>query len=203
MPVQIAVIDYEAGNLKSVANALVAVGAKPIVTRNPKEILQADKVLLPGVGAFAHCMDNLTKFGLVDCVKQCLEQKIFLGICVGMQILLESSQEFGPTQGLGFFKGEVSLFKSNDLKIPHMGWNQVCFQQKENPLFKGIEDASDFYFVHSYYVPLNTSAKIIATCDYACSFAAAIHKKNVFATQFHPEKSQAKGLRVLENFSKL
>lgn len=208
----IAIIDYDMGNLKSVSKAFEAVGADVCITRDPKIIANADKVVLPGVGAFSHCMDNLKNYGLIDPIKQSIKSgKWFLGICLGLQLLFEESEEFGPVKGLGILKGSVARFNAsrftNDerrttLKIPHMGWNQII-KQGDPILFKDIPDETSVYFVHSYYVK-PTDTKIIATItNYGIDFCSSIQKDNIVATQFHPEKSQKWGLKILENFVKL
>jgi len=200
----IAVVDYGMGNLRSVQKGLEKVGAVARVSRDPDEILGADGVVLPGVGAFGACMANLHEYGLVDCVRAAIAQdKPFLGICVGMQLLFEESEEFGPVPGLGILPGRVVRFAARpELKVPHMGWNQL---RKCNPAphLDGIEDGSFVYFVHSFYVAASDPTVVAATTEYDVEFAAAVHRGNLFATQFHPEKSQAVGLRILENFSRL
>lgn len=200
MSAKIAIIDYDMGNLKSVAKAFQNVGADVIVTRDPQTIASASKVVLPGVGAFTECMSNLKNYELIEPLHNAIRSgKPFLGICLGLQLLFEESEEFGPTPGLGFLKGSVKKFTATDLKIPHMGWNQIQ-KQGDPKLFRDIADGSDFYFVHSYYA-VPSDAKVIATTtDYGFPFCSSIEKDNVFACQFHPEKSQTKGLAVLKNF---
>lgn len=214
----ITIIDYDMGNLKSVSKALEAVGAEVCITRNPHKIKKADKVVLPGVGAFGKCMENLKNYGLIEVINESITSgKWFLGICLGLQLLFEESEEFGPVKGLGILKGKVKKFNfsvtppspplklrggGGELKIPHMGWNQV----KKNGIpmiMQSIPDNASFYFVHSYYVePIDK--KIIATeTDYAGFFCSSIQKENILATQFHPEKSQKAGLKMLENFVNL
>lgn len=203
----VVIVDYDVGNLHSVAKGFQKVGAKTVVSCDRETIKNADALVLPGVGAFGACMDNLKSFGLVPVVKEFLASgRPFLGICVGYQLLFELSEEFGPIDGLGALKGKCVRFSfeaGEGLKVPHMGWNQVKFN-KPSKLFDGIDDGSDFYFVHSYY-PVPTDSKIVAaTCEYGSkTFAAAIESGKIFATQFHPEKSQRVGLKLLENFSKL
>lgn len=203
----IAIIDYDMGNLKSVSKALECVGANVCVTRDPKKIQNADKLVLPGVGAFGECMKNLENYGLVNVIKnEITKGKWFLGICLGLQLLFEESEEFGPVKGLGILKGKVMKFNHSPstiyhppLKIPHIGWNQV--QKKKTPtLLKGIEDNSSFYFVHSYYVVPREKSVISTTTEYGVNFCSSIQKGNIFAMQFHPEKSQKLGLEVLKNF---
>jgi imidazole glycerol-phosphate synthase subunit HisH len=204
----IAVIDYGMGNLRSVQKAFETVGAQVVVTRDPKTILGASSAVLPGVGAFKDCMDNLREYGLLEVVHQFIKTgKPFLGICLGLQVLFSESEEFGNVPGLGVIPGKTLRFNFSDhagekLKIPHMGWNSVHLKN-ESPLFKGIPDASWFYFVHSYYVAPEDSLSVCATADYGSEFVCGIHHDNVHAFQFHPEKSQALGLKLLKNFSLL
>lgn len=207
----IAVIDYGMGNLRSVQKALEIVGARAVVTRNPADILSASAVVLPGVGAFKDCMANLHQFGLVDVVHKSIQSgKPFLGICLGLQLLFHQSQEFGQVPGLEILPGDVVGFadkmsnkaSGSALKIPHMGWNTVQVQ-KSNPLFKSIPDNSYFYFVHSYFVVPERSEDIATTTDYGIEFVSSVHHENIYAFQFHPEKSQKLGLTLLKNFSEL
>lgn len=203
----IAVIDYGMGNLRSVQKALEAVGAKAVVTRKPAEILSASSVVLPGVGAFKDCMTHLDEFGLVDVVHKSIQSgKPFLGICLGLQLLFHQSEEFGQVSGLEILPGDVVGFAGkiadSSLKIPHMGWNTVQVQ-KSNPLFKSIPDKSYFYFVHSYYVVPKRLDDIATTTQYGIEFVSSIHHENIYAFQFHPEKSQKLGLTLLKNFSEL
>jgi len=196
------VIDYERGNLRSVQKALEKVGAKVTVTRDPELIAKAEKIVLPGVGAFADCMENLKRFSLIDAVKEAiLSGRPFLGICLGLQLLFTESEEFGITKGLDFVPGRVVRFPEK-AKVPHIGWNKVKLW-RECPLFEGLDDEEYFYFVHSYYVVPYDLSVIATTTVYEVEFTSAIYKENVFATQFHPEKSQKVGLKVLENFVKL
>lgn len=199
----IAVIDYGMGNLKSVSNALITLGQKVVVTRNPQEINDATKVILPGVGAFPECMKNLEKYGLVDVVKTQIQKgKWFLGICLGLQLLFDESEEMGGAKGLGILAGKIKKFEARNLKVPHMGWNEV--EQKENPLlFKNIPDKTFFYFVHSYYLPVSSEFKTGTVTEYGIPFVSSIEHKNILACQFHPEKSQKWGLEVLKNFCEL
>ena len=198
----IALIDYDAGNLKSVEKALHLLGQEVCVTRNPEEILSADKVILPGVGCFKDAMDNLHRFGLVSVIKQVVERKIpLLGICLGLQLLFEKSEESKGVEGLGILKGEVLRIPSAPgLKIPHMGWNNLSFPNKGR-LFEGIEDNSYVYFVHSYYLKAEDEAIVTATTEYGVSIHASVEKDNIFACQFHPEKSSHVGLQILKNFA--
>ncbi len=200
----IAIIDYDMGNLRSVSKAVEHVGGKGLITRDPKLLAKADKVILPGVGAFRDCIGNLKEYGLVEPVKEFIASgRPFLGICVGMQLLADESEEGGRYEGLGIIPGKVRRFPAESgLKIPHMGWNQLKLQG--NPtLLKGL-DEEFVYFVHSYYLePAKPKSVVAATCDYGPTFAAALEKDNIFATQFHPEKSQSVGLKILERFVKL
>jgi glutamine amidotransferase len=207
----IAVIDYGMGNLRSVQKALEIVGARAVVTRNPKDILSAKSVVLPGVGAFKDCMTHLREFNLVDVVHKSIQSgKPFLGICLGLQLLFHQSQEFGQVPGLEILPGDVVGFaekmperaKGSALKIPHMGWNTVQVK-KSNPLFKSIPDNSYFYFVHSYFVVPKRSDDIATTTEYGIEFVSSVHHENIYAFQFHPEKSQKLGLTLLKNFSEL
>ena len=204
----IAIIDYGMGNLRSVQKGFEAVGAEAIVTRDSKKILSAKSVVLPGVGAFKACMDNLEKFDLIDTVKQSVQSgKPFLGICLGLQLLFSQAEEFGSVAGLGILKGKVVGFKnapasSEPLKIPHMGWNNVEVKPS-HPLFESVPNRSYFYFVHSYYVIPEDEATVATTTNYGIDFVSGIHHENIHAFQFHPEKSQQIGLTVLKNFSRL
>jgi len=251
----IAIIDYGMGNLGSVAKAFKAIGADVKVTTSPKDLEKASKIVLPGVGAFRYAMRCLTKLRIITVLKREIEKgKPYLGLCLGMQLLFDESQEDGRSKGLGIFKGQVERFKftsgkrkslehsyssrSRDqiffenLKVPHMGWNQIIKRPatpptprlrragsdpayakasagrqrpaaKECPLLKNIPDGAWMYFVHSYYVAPKDKSIIAATTDYGIDFASMIWKDNIFATQFHPEKSQAVGLKMMENFVKL
>ena len=206
---KIVVLDYGSSNLRSVAKALETVAAKNqdiAITDNPKTVLNADKVVFPGQGAIGHCMKNLQEKKLEDVIKQCIKNKPFLGICLGLQSLMEHSDEDGGTKGLGVMSGNVIRFpnnakdeKNNVYKIPAMGWNQV-YQTKKHPLWNGIDEGSRFYFVHSYYVKMNDDSDIAGSTDYICRYTSAASRNNVFATQFHPEKSQQAGLTLLKNF---
>ncbi len=206
----VAIIDYGMSNLRSVSRALEHVAGKDwqvVVSRQAESIYAADKVVFPGQGAIGNCMQLLHDTGLHDIILHCLEKKPFLGICLGLQTLLESSEESGGTQGFGTVPGHVQHFAEQQrdpntqayLKIPHMGWNQVQ-QQQAHPLWEGIENNSRFYFVHSYYAAPDNPAHIAATTPYPDPFTSAVAYDNVFAVQFHPEKSQHAGLALLENF---
>ncbi len=196
------------GNLRSVQKGFEAVGAEAIVTSDSQKILSAKSVVLPGVGAFKACMDNLEKFDLIDTVKQSVQSgKPFLGICLGLQLLFSQAEEFGSVSGLDILKGKVVGFKDapksgEPLKIPHMGWNNVDVKPS-HPLFDSVPNQSYFYFVHSYYVVPEDKATVATTTNYGIDFVSGIHHENIHAFQFHPEKSQQLGLAVLKNFSKL
>ncbi|MBI5236235.1 MAG: imidazole glycerol phosphate synthase subunit HisH [Deltaproteobacteria bacterium] len=200
----IAIIDYDMGNLRSVAKAFERVGAKVVVTRSAKEIMAASRVVLPGVGAFRDCMANLIEYGLVEPILKTIEAgKPFLGICLGLQLLFDESEEFGRHKGLGVIRGKVVRFEpAVRLKVPHIGWNSAK-QAKASPLLNGINDNEFFYFVHSYYAMPEDKSVILTSTDYGGEFTSAISNNNVFACQFHPEKSQNVGLRLLENFSRI
>ncbi len=200
----IVIIDYGMGNLRSVQKGFERVGAKALVSRNVDDITLADKLVLPGVGAFPECMKNLTKFGLVEAVLDFLKSgKPFLGICLGLQLLFDESEEFGLNPGLKVIHGKVKAFDRNmGLKIPHMGWNQIIFE-REIPIFRGIDSGSFFYFVHSFYVDPDNLSDVASLTEYGVTFASAIARENIFAVQFHPEKSQKNGLKILENFSRI
>jgi imidazole glycerol-phosphate synthase subunit HisH len=205
----IAVIDYGASNLRSVSKALSYVADKKtriMVSDKADEILVADKIVFPGQGAMGQCMNNLTAKGLDDVLKECVRSKPFLGICLGLQSLLEESEEDKGTLGLGIISGKVKKFatdarddEGNVFKIPHMGWNSVV-QEKSHALWRGIDSGERFYFVHSYFVEPAEKQDIAATCSYVVDFTAAVACDNLFATQFHPEKSQQAGLDLLSNF---
>ena len=205
----VAVLDYGTSNLRSVAKALEFVANNQhviLVTDQRQEILSADRVVFPGQGAVGQCMKSLKDSGLDDVVKECINTKPFLGICLGLQSLMQTSDEDGGVEGLGIIPGKVVRFPDNvkdehgDIcKIPHMGWNRVT-QQAPHPLWKDIEDGARFYFVHSYYVQAENDEDIAAKTNYATEFTSAVARENVFATQFHPEKSQHAGLTLLRNF---
>lgn len=206
---RIAVIDYGMGNLHSVAKALelVAPGAEVVLTADPQVVRSADRVLLPGVGAIRDCMAEMRRLGVDAEVHEAIQSgKPFLGICVGYQALTEFSEENGGVECLSEFSGRVNFFgrelkdaSGEKLKVPHMGWNQV-HQTIDHPLWRSIEQDTRFYFVHSYYVRLSNSDQVAGTCDYGVPFDVALAKDNVFAVQFHPEKSSKAGLQLLENF---
>lgn len=202
-----ALIDYDAGNLRSVEKALRALGDDPEVTRDPETILRADRVILPGVGAFRDCMENLKKYGLVPVIREVTGQnKPFLGICVGMQLFFDSSDEGmeeqggKPVQGLGLLPGRVVRIPAREgLKIPHMGWNSLSIRSGAR-LFEGIPDGSFVYFVHSYAREADGLPETAAVTEYGMKILASVEKGNLFGTQFHPEKSSGVGLHILKNF---
>ena len=199
----IAIIDYGMGNLRSVQKGLEKVGRDAFITKDPEQVAQAKGVVLPGVGAFADAMTNLKASGLDQAVlKAVADGKPFLGICLGQQLLFEASEEWGVTEGLGIFPGRVRRFPEGDLKVPHMGWNQVEIQ-KDNPLLDGIPDKSAFYFVHSYYVDPVDPEVIVGVTDYGVRFSSFVGRDKIFGIQFHPEKSSALGLKILDNFGRL
>jgi len=200
----IAIIDYDAGNIKSVEKALHKLGQETVITRDAVTILNADKVILPGVGAFGDAMENLKKYHLDKVIYQVVERGIpFLGICLGLQLLFEKSDESKGVKGLGRVEGEVcKIPECEGLKIPHMGWNSLHLQN-EGRLFKGLEDNSYVYFVHSYYLKAKDENIVKATTEYSTHIHASVEKGNVFACQFHPEKSSDVGLTILKNFVEL
>ena len=202
----IAIIDYGMGNLRSVQKGFERMGREAVVTRDPKTILDAGKVVLPGVGAFPDCMRNLEEYGLIDAVQKSIAAgKPFLGICLGLQLLFTESEEFGISKGLDIIKGRVIRFKGPefaDLKIPHMGWNSLSIKRKA-PVLQDVPDGSHVYFVHSFHVVPEDKGVIASTTGYGIDFVSSIWKDNVFACQFHPEKSQALGLSILKRFGEM
>ena len=200
----IAIIDYDAGNIKSVEKALVSLGQDVCVTRDAQEILSADKVILPGVGHFGDAMEKLHRYGLVDVIHQVVQQKKpFLGICLGLQLLFERSDEAPGVEGLGVLKGEILRIPDQEgLKIPHMGWNSLHLQN-DGRLFQSIPEDTYVYFVHSYYLKAADEQIVKATTQYSTFIHASVEQDNVFACQFHPEKSSTWGLKMLENFANL
>lgn len=200
----IAIIDYDAGNLKSVEKALLSLGEETVITRDPSVIRSADKAILPGVGAFGDAMKNLNNFGLVDVVKEfAASQKPFLGICLGLQLLFEHSEESPGVEGLGILKGDIlRIPPCEGLKIPHMGWNSLKIR-KDARLFQGIPQDTYVYFVHSYYLKAADEDVVAATTEYSTLIHASVENGNVFACQFHPEKSSTAGLQILKNFAAL
>ena len=197
----IAIIDYGAGNLRSVEKALTAIGEESIVTRDRHEILNADKVILPGVGAFGDAMNSLKKYELDKVIHQVTaENKPFLGICLGLQLLFAGSEECQGAAGLGILPGKILKIPEHPgLKIPHMGWNSLKIRP-EAKLFRGIEDGSYVYFVHSYYLKAEDESIVAASTEYSTVIHASVERENVFACQFHPEKSGEVGLAILKNF---
>ena len=200
----IAMIDYDAGNIKSVEKALQKLGADVVITKDPQAILSADKVILPGVGAFGDAMNNLKKYGLDQVIHQVVEKGTpFLGICLGLQLLFERSDESPEAVGLGILKGEVlRIPDAEGLKIPHMGWNSLHLQN-DGRLFKGLKENDYVYFVHSYYLKAEEEEIVKATTNYSVNIHASVEKDNVFACQFHPEKSSDVGRKILKNFVEL
>lgn len=199
----VAIIDYGMGNVRSVAKAFEMLGAEVLITDKKNDLQKADLLVLPGVGAFGEGMANLKKRGLIEILNQEVlkKEKPILGICLGMQLLAKSSEEFGKHRGLGWLDAEVKKFdaKKIKMKIPHVGWNDVRMET-DCPLFKGVRQDAAFYFVHSYYMVCKTKDCVAAVCNYGMNFTAAVWKENIFATQFHPEKSQNFGLKILKNF---
>jgi imidazole glycerol-phosphate synthase subunit HisH len=203
----IAIIDYGMGNLRSVQKGFEKIGADAVITADPRVVLEADKIVLPGVGAFRDCMCNLEQAGFVEPIlKVVSDGRPFLGICVGMQLLFSDSVEFGLYRGLDLIPGHVLRFpegmreNDEDLKVPHMGWNQLNFKRKPT-VFEDIDEGTNVYFVHSYYAKPDDDAVIATTTSYGIEFCSAIWKDNIVATQFHPEKSQHAGLQILKNFA--
>ena len=203
----IAIIDYGMGNLRSVQKGFEKIGFDAVVTSDPKALQDAERVVLPGVGAFRDCMRNLEEAGFVEPILKVIQEgKPFLGICVGMQLLFTESEEFGIYRGLNVMPGRVLRFpegmeeSGEELKVPHMGWNQLSIQRPA-PIYEGINDGTNVYFVHSYYVKPEDETVIASTTGYGISFCSSIWRDNVMATQFHPEKSQEKGLAMLKNFA--
>ncbi len=199
----IAIIDYGMGNLRSVQKGLEHVGFNAVVTHDVSEIDAARGVVLPGVGAFSACMENLGKFGLIEPIQEIVRRgKPFLGICLGLQLLFSESEEFGRQKGLDLFAGKVVGFHAlEDLKVPHMGWNRIE-KKKESPFLEGIASGDYVYFVHSFYVVPDESSIVATKTDYGNSFVSSIATDRLFACQFHPEKSQELGLRILANFGR-
>ena len=200
----IALIDYDAGNIKSVEKALMLLGEDVVVTRDRETLLLADKVVLPGVGAFGDAMENLHRYGLVEVIHEIVAKKTpFLGICLGLQLLFERSDESPGVKGLCVLDGEVCRIPDKEgLKIPHMGWNSLHLQN-DGRLFKGLAEGDYVYFVHSYYLKAKDESIVKATTDYSAHIHASVEKDNVFACQFHPEKSSHVGLKILQNFVEL
>ncbi len=197
----IAIIDYGAGNLFSVKNALDYLGLENIVTKDPKDLEKADKLLLPGVGAFPDAMRMLGETGLIEVIKQQAKKKPLLGICLGMQMLFEKGYEFGETDGLGLIKGSVKFMELENLAVPHMGWNSLEFNEK-SPLLAKCNNGDYVYFVHSYAAEC-PAENVAAYCDYGMKVPALVQNGNVYGAQFHPEKSGETGLNILKCFAEL
>ena len=200
----IALIDYDAGNIRSVEKAMAKLGQEVWITRDRERIMNADKVILPGVGSFGDAMAHLREYNLVEVIKDVVaEKKPFLGICLGLQLLYESSEETPGVEGLCILKGKIlKIPEQKDLKIPHMGWNSLHLQN-DGRLFRGIEQNPYVYFVHSYYLKAEEEETVKATTEYSVKIHASVEKDNVFACQFHPEKSGDLGLQILKNFAEL
>ena len=200
----IAIVDYGMGNQHSVLNALRYLGVAAEVTADPEKVCRADRVILPGVGAFGAAMENLNRSGLRLAMNEAVLQRgrPFLGICLGMQLVAARGTEKGLFEGLGWIPGEVRLMAPTDpdIKLPHVGWNDIVIE-RNLPLFQGLKKERAFYFVHSYAICPQDPAHVAASCEYGGSFVAAVYRDNIFATQFHPEKSQKNGLTILENFA--
>ena len=200
----IAIIDYDAGNIRSVEKAMAKLGQEVWITRDRERIMNADKVILPGVGSFGDAMTHLREYNLVEVIKDVVaEKKPFLGICLGLQLLYESSEETPGVEGLGILKGKILRIPEQEgLKIPHMGWNSLHLQN-DGRLFRGIKQNPYVYFVHSYYLKAEEEETVKATTEYSVNIHASVEKDNVFACQFHPEKSGDLGLQILKNFAEL
>lgn len=195
------IIDYDAGNIESVRKALQYLGEDPVLTRDGEEILQADRIILPGVGAFGDAMEKLHHYGLTEVLKKAVKQGIpFLGICLGLQLLFESSEESPGVEGLSLLPGRILRIPSGEgIKIPHIGWNSLSYPS-QGTLFEGISEDAYVYFVHSYYLKAENEAIVKAVTDYGVPIHAAVEKDNLFGCQFHPEKSSKTGLKILKNF---
>lgn len=200
----IAIVDYDAGNIKSVEKALQFLGQEPVVTRDKETLLQAEKVIVPGVGAFGDAMGKMHRYGLVEVLREIAAKGTpLLGICLGLQLFFESSEETPGVEGLGLLPGKIVRIPDKEgFKIPHMGWNSIQINPASR-LLKGIEEGAYVYFVHSYYLQAENEADVAATTDYVVNIHAAAEHENIFATQFHPEKSGEIGLRILKNFIEL
>lgn len=197
----VAVIDYDAGNIKSVEKALLSLGQEVTITRDGEKILHAERVILPGVGAFGDAMKKLHTYGLVEVIRKCVDRGVpFLGICLGLQLLFESSEESPQAEGLRILEGRIARIPSGDgLKVSHIGWNNLNFP-RQSRMFEGIDEGAYAYFVHSYYLQASDESIVTATADYGVKIHASVEKGNVFACQFHPEKSSDVGMRILSNF---
>ncbi|MEM3426691.1 imidazole glycerol phosphate synthase subunit HisH [Hydrogenobacter thermophilus] len=195
-------VDYGMGNIRSVSKALEKVGFSPIITRDPDVVLRADALVVPGVGAFKDAVGNLKNLGLFSAILRHIEKvKPYLGICLGLQLLFEKSYEFGEEKGFGILEGEVILLPPQ-VKVPHIGWNQI-WKTRESLLFEGIKDGDYFYFVHSYHVVPKRREVIATLTDYGVEFVSSVEYQKIFGLQFHPEKSQKLGLKLLENFKRI
>ncbi len=201
----VAILDYDAGNIKSVEKAFQYLGAQTVVTRDPKEIYKADRVVLPGVGAFADAMKRIDQYGIRESIHEVVDKGIpFLGICLGLQLLFESSEELGESEGLGILRGKIQQIPGTDddgntYKVPQIGWNSLKFP-REGKLFKNLPEDPYVYFVHSYYLNATDKSIVTATTDYSVTIDASVESGNVFACQFHPEKSADVGMQILQNF---
>ena len=199
----IAIIDYDAGNVKSVEKAIEHLGYSAKLTRDRQDIMNADSVILPGVGAFGDAMNRLSEYDLVPVIKDVVSQNTpFLGICLGLQLMFDSSEESPGAQGLSLLPGKVIRIPDKGLKVPHIGWNSLDYPNAGR-LFEGVPEQSYVYFVHSYYLQADDPSIVTATTEYAAHIHASVEKGNIFATQFHPEKSSDVGLKMLENFMKI
>ena len=198
----IAIIDYDAGNIKSVEKAVIKLGYDCVITRDKALLESADKLILPGVGSFKDAMDNLNSYGLTEEIRDLVlsKKKPILGICLGLQLIFDSSEEGEGVEGLGLLKGKIVRIPEGDgRKIPHMGWNSLDFP-KNSILFNGIDEGSFVYFVHSYYLQAEDKNIVAATCEYGAHIEASVECGNIYATQFHPEKSSTVGMRILKNY---
>lgn len=202
--IMIAIIDYDAGNIRSVEKAFLKLGQDVIITRDREKLLSADKVVLPGVGAFGDAMEKLNNYGLVSVIKEIVAKGTpFMGICLGLQLIFESSEESEGVEGLGLLKGKIVRIPDKEgLKIPHIGWNDIAINPTSR-LFEGIPNNSYVYFVHSYYLEAENESEVAATTEYSAHIHAAVESGNIFATQFHPEKSGDVGLTILNNFANI
>ena len=197
----VAIIDYDAGNIKSVEKAVISLGAETVLTRDPEVILNADHIILPGVGAFGDAMEKLHHYGLVEVIREAVKRQIpFLGICLGLQLMFESSEESPGVEGLSLLPGKIVKIPAGEgLKIPHIGWNSLTYPN-QGRLYQGIPENSYVYFVHSYYLKAEEEDIVVAATEYGTYIHASVEKGNVFACQFHPEKSSDVGLTILKNF---
>lgn len=200
----IAILDYDAGNIKSVEKAIEYLGEECIVTRDRHEIMKADKAILPGVGSFGDAMDKIRRYGLEEVIHEFIDtKKPFLGICLGLQVLFEESEETPGVKGLGILRGKIHRIPdSKDTPVPQIGWNDLCIKEGAT-LFKGLENKPYVYFVHSYYLKAENREDVAATTNYSVDIDASVERENVYACQFHPEKSSDVGLKILKNFIEL